>query len=61
MHIATSLMIVPANVRVRWGCGPPGGGGGPSLGDHPPGGGGGPSSLGWGTTRGVRVYGAETF
>ena len=26
MHIAASLMIVPANVRVRWGCGPPGGG-----------------------------------
>ena len=43
---------MPANVRVRWWCGPPGGGGGPSLGNHPPGGGGGPSSLGWGTTKG---------
>ena len=41
-----------SNVRVRWWCGPPGGAGGPSLGNRPLGGGGGPSSLGWGTTRG---------
>ena len=47
-----AAISVPANVRVRWWCGPPGGVGGPSLGNRPPGGGGGPSSLGWGTTRG---------
>ena len=47
-----AAISVPANVHVRWWCGPPGGGGGPSLGNRPPGGGGGPSSLGWGTTRG---------
>ena len=47
-----AAIFVPANVHVRWWCGPPGGGGGPSLGNRPPGGGGGPSSLGWGTTRG---------
>ena len=43
-------------MRVRWWCRPPGGGGGPSLGDRPPGGGGGPYSLGWGTTRGGGGY-----
>ena len=35
-----AAIFVPANVRVRWGCGPLGGVGGPLLGDHPPGGGG---------------------
>ena len=35
---------------------PPGGDGGPSLGNRPPGGGGGPCSLGWGRTRGGGGY-----
>ena len=50
-----AAISVPHNVRVRRYHGPPGGGGGPSLGDRPPWGGGGPSSLGWGRTRGGRV------
>ena len=54
---SSAAISVPHNVRVRRDCGPPGGGGGPSLGDRPPGGGGGPSSLGWGRTRGGRVHG----
>ena len=49
---SSAAISVPHSVRVRWYYGPPGGGGGPSLGDRPPGGGGGPSSLGWGRTRG---------
>ena len=49
---ASHCHMLPLRPALPWGCGPPGGGGGPSLGDHPPGGGGGPSSLGWGTTRG---------
>ena len=53
---ASHCHVLPLCPALLWGCGPPGGGGGPSLGDHPLGGGGGPSSLGWGTTRGGGGY-----
>ena len=53
---SSAAISVPHSVRVRRYYGPPGGGGGPSLGDRPPGGGGGPSSLGWGRTRGGEGY-----
>ena len=58
---SSAAISVPHSVRVRRYYGPPGGGGGPSLGDRPPGGDGGPSSLGWGRTRGGRVPASMLF
>ena len=50
--LSSAAISVPHSVHVRRYYGPPGGCGGPSLGDRPLGGGGGLSSLGWGRTRG---------
>ena len=52
---SSAAISVPHSVRVWRYYGPPGGCGGPSLGDRPPGGGRGLSDLGWGRTRGGRV------